>query len=121
MQIPVLLRLLLVVVVSLSLFACASRDKNPYGNPCRVMEMEAREMQALDAEIAEMEAEVKKLEKAGDEEGVASLKNRVLRLRDQRRDLQHSLERSAADCLPLIHDMPPVRDPAKRERERITN
>jgi hypothetical protein len=116
MSFSIRLRLFLLVAVSFSLFACASRDKNPYGNPCRAMEVEAREMEALDAELAKMDTEIKALERAGDAGdagGVAALQQRVTRLREQRRALQHSLERNAAECLPMIHDVPP-RDPVRR-------
>lgn len=81
------------------------------------MEAEAGEMRKLDMEIATMESEVKKLEKTSDAEGVESLQNHVDRLRAQRRGLQYSLERNAADCMPWIHDRPPVRDPARREHQ----
>ncbi len=38
-------------LLSVLAVSCASNDQNPYGNPCRAMELEADEMRAVETEI----------------------------------------------------------------------
>ena len=98
--------------------ACAGSDKDAalrYQDPCRAMQAQVKEKRALDAEVRALEKQLARYRKAGDTASAASADHRLRGLLENQRLLKQSLEESSSACRPQWQDLPPERDPARRE------
>ena len=100
---------------ALMILGCSSSNQSPFISQCPTMEANLKEKKSLDAKIKVLTAQVRDYRKQGDTASEHSAEHRLEGMLENQRLLKESLDRSSAECSPILQDQEPVRDPARRE------